>query len=150
MRIRRATTADADAIAAVFSPSRRLLKFLPELHTIEEDRWFIEHVILKECEVTVIHSRDRIGAFLARDGSEIRLLHTHPALIGHGAGSLLLLHAKAHGPGTLELWCFQANDKARRFYERHGFTPVAFTNGERNEVKTPDVRYRWVRLPALT
>lgn len=150
MRIRQATIADADAIAAVFSPSRRLLRFLPELHTVEEERWFIEHVILKECEVTVALSRDRIIAFLAREGSEVRLLHTHPALIGHGAGSLLLLHAKAHGLGMLELWCFQANDKARRFYERHGFSPVEFTSGERNEEKTPDVRYRWIRHRELT
>ncbi len=147
---RTATIADADTIAAVFSPSRRLLKFLPELHTVEEDRWFIEHVILRECEVTLALSRNRIAAFLARDGSEIRLLHTHPALIGQGVGSLLVHHAKARGPGTLELWCFQANDRARRFYERHDFVAVEFSNGERNEEKTPDVRYRWVRPPVET
>ena len=28
---------DADAIARVFSPSLRLLTFLPELHTVEEE-----------------------------------------------------------------------------------------------------------------
>ena len=48
--LRRATLADADAIAAVFSPSFRLLTFLPALHTVQEDRWFIEHVILRDCE----------------------------------------------------------------------------------------------------
>ena len=88
----------------------------------------------------------RQGRLLGRD-EEIALVD---ALVDHGAGSLLLLHAKAHGPGVLELWCFQANDKARRFYERHGFTPVAFTNGQRNEEKTPDVRYRWIRPRELT
>lgn len=145
LSLRTATIADADAIAAVFSPSRRLLKFLPELHMVEVDRWFIEHVILKECEVTVIEDRGAIVSFLARQDDEIRLLHTRPDRIGQGAGCLLLHHAKARGPGRLELWCFQANDKARQFYERHGFVPVEFTNGERNEEKTPDVRYRWVR-----
>jgi hypothetical protein len=29
--------------------------------------------------------------------------------------------------------------RARRFYERHGFQVVAFTDGERNEEKMPDV-----------
>lgn len=143
LSLRTATPADADAIAAVFSPSRRLLKFLPELHTIEEDRWFIEHVILTDCEVTVIEVMGALVSFLARAGSEIRLLHTHPRWIGRGAGSLLLHHAKAHSQGTLELWCFQANGDARRLYERHGFEAIAFTNGDRNEEKTPDVRYRW-------
>ena len=49
---RLATANDAAAIARVFSPSFRLLSFLPMLHTEEEDRWFIENVILKECVVT--------------------------------------------------------------------------------------------------
>ena len=81
-RLRPATQADADAIAAAFSPSRRLLKFLPELHSVEEDRWFIENVILKDCEVTVIEVMSAVVSFLARDGTEIRLLHTHPRWIG--------------------------------------------------------------------
>jgi GNAT superfamily N-acetyltransferase len=145
LRLRQAALADADAIAAVFSPSLRLLKFLPELHTVAEDRWFIENVILKECEVTIVEVSGVVVSFLARLGEEIRLLHTHPDRIGEGAGGLLLDHAKAHGPGALELWCFQANDRARRFYEQHGFRPIAFTNGERNEEGMPDVRYRWER-----
>lgn len=150
LSLRTATVADADAIAAVFSPSRRLLKFLPEIYTVEEDRWFIEHVILEECQVTVLADNGAIVSFIAQQGSEIRLLHTHPDQIGNGAGSLLVNRAKARGPDMLELWCFQANEKARRFYERHGFVPVEFTNGDRNEEKTPDVRYRWERLQKST
>jgi len=38
-RPRAATAGDADAIAAVFSPSFRLLNFLSEQHSVEEDRW---------------------------------------------------------------------------------------------------------------
>ena len=143
---RRAVAADADAIARVFSPSFRLLTFLPKLHTIEEDRWFIANVILRECEVTVAEHRNAIVSFLAREDEEVRLLHTHPGFIGRGAGALLLEDAKNAGVQALELWCFQANTDARRFYERHGFRAIAFTNGERNEEKTPDVRYRWRRL----
>ena len=58
-KLRRASIADADAIAAVFSPSFRLLTFLPALHTVAEDRWFIEHVILRECEVTLAENEQR-------------------------------------------------------------------------------------------
>ena len=142
---RTAVAGDADAIAEVFSQSRRLLAFLPELHTVAEDRQFIANVVLKECDVTVVECRQRIVSFLARDDQEIRLLHTHPEFIGQGAGALLLDAAKQAGVPALELWCFQANTSARRFYERHGFRPVKFTDGEGNEEKMPDIRYRWTR-----
>jgi len=141
---RRATAVDADAIAAVLSPSFRLLTFLPILHTVEEDRGFIADVVLKECEVTVAENAGRVASFLAQEGEELRLLYTHPDFIGMGAGSLLLDGAKASA-AALELWCFQANTGARRFYERHGFRAIRFTDGRDNEEKTPDVLYRWQR-----
>lgn len=145
MICRQATGADAAAIAGVFSPSRRLLTFLPALHTVEEDRQFIADTILRECAVAVAEEAGRVVAFIARDGVEIRLLHTHPEVIGRGAGSLLVAAAKRAPVPALELWCFQANTRARRFYERHGFRAVRVTDGQGNEEKTPDVRYRWDR-----
>jgi GNAT superfamily N-acetyltransferase len=145
---RPATANDAAAIARVFSPSFRLLTFLPMLHTEEEDRWFIENVVLKECAVTVAEGDKGIVAFLARLGDEVRMLYVHPDFIGAGAGSLLLEGAKRSGEAALELWCFQANTHARRFYERHGFKAIRLTDGHDNEEKMPDVRYRWARDPA--
>src|ERR1700758_4456277 len=121
-KLRRATACDANAIASVYSASFRLLNFLPILHTIEDYRWFIANVILNECEVTVAKDDSGIVAFLARQGGEIRLLYTHPDRIGMGAGTQLIDAAKASaGIGALELWCFQANERARRFYEARGF-----------------------------
>jgi GNAT superfamily N-acetyltransferase len=144
-RCRRATLDDAGGIAAVFSSSLRLLTFLPVLHTVEEDRRFIEHIILKECEVIVAEGGAGIVSFLARNGEEIRLLYSHPDFIGSGAGSLLLDTVKKSSVVALELWCFQANARARRFYEERGFQAVRFTDGRDNEEKVPDVRYRWER-----
>ena len=146
---RTANDRDADAIAAVFSPSLRLLGFLPELHTVEEDRRFIAGTILTQCTVTVAEHQGRIVAFIARDGDEIRLLHTHPDFIGRGAGSRLLEAAKQAPVASLELWCFQANTAARRFYERHGFRAIRFTDGRANEEKMPDIRYRWERMAGI-
>ena len=143
LTLRMAVAGDVDAIAGVFSPSLRLLTFLPELHTVEEDCWFIANRILKECAVIVALHGDTIVSFLARQDEEIRLLHTHPDFIGRGAGTLLLDAEKDKGHAALELWCFQANTQARRFYEAHGFRPIRFTDGEANEEKMPDVRYRW-------
>lgn len=145
---RRATARDTGSIASVFSSSFRLLTFLPMLHTVEQDRWFIENIILKECDVMVAERDGRIVSFLARDGEEIRLLYTHPDFVGSGAGSLLLDTAKESGVAALELWCFQANIRARKFYEGRGFREVRFTDGADNEEKMPDIRYRWQRVPA--
>jgi GNAT superfamily N-acetyltransferase len=145
LKYRLATAADAHAIAAVFSPSLRLLTFLPILHTEREDRRFIEDVILRQCEVTVAEIDGLIVAFLARTGEEIRLLYTHPDFIGRGAGTLLIETAKQCSVPALELWCFEANLRARRFYEARGFRAVRFTSGDHNEEKMPDVRYRWER-----
>jgi GNAT superfamily N-acetyltransferase len=144
---RLAAADDARAVAEVFSPSFRLLTFLPMLHTVEEDRHFIANVILRESLVTVAESEGVIVSFLAREEEEICLLHTHPDFIGAGAGSLLLEAAKRSGVAALELWCFHANIRARRFYEERGFHAVRFTDGRDNEEKMPDVRYRWERGP---
>ena len=67
--------------------------------------------------VTVAEEETRIAAFLALKGGEVRLLYTRPDRIGMGAGTQLIDAAKATGIGALELWCFQANERARRFYE---------------------------------
>jgi GNAT superfamily N-acetyltransferase len=143
--LRRAVTRDADDIAAVFSSSYRLLTFLPMLHTPDEDRRFIGNTILTQCEVTIAETpAGEIASFLTREGEDIRLLYTHPRHIGKGGGGLLIEAAKG-SVETLELWCFQANVAARRFYERHGFTAIRFTDGADNEEEAADVRYRWQR-----
>jgi len=140
--LRRATVADADAIADVYAASFRLLTFLPMLHTAAENRWFVANVIFRDCEVTVAEDNSGIVSFLALKGEEVRL-YTRPDRIGRGAGTQLIEAAKQSGISALELWCFQANARARRFYEARGFRAVRFTDGADNEEKTPDVRYRW-------
>ena len=62
-----------------------------------------------------------------------------------GAGTQLIDAAKTTGVGVLELWCFQANERARRFYEARGFRAIRFTDGADNEERMPDIRYRWER-----
>lgn len=145
-RLRRATPADADAVADVYDASYRLLSFLPTLHTAQERRLFIETQIFATCAVTVAERSGRIASFLARRAEEIRLLYTHPDDIGRGAGGLLMAGAQdeARRAGhELALWCFQQNTRARRFYEARGFVAVAFTDGASNEERTPDMRYVW-------
>ncbi len=69
-------------------------------------------------------------------------LYLEPDRTGQGIGSQLLEVAKHLQPDGLDLWAFRSNTGARRFYERHGFVAVAFTEGD-NEEGEPDVRYHW-------
>ena len=143
--VRSATDHDAPTIAELFHDSYRLLTFLPQLHSIDEFHRFVRRVLLKECAVTVAEDANAIVAFLAREGEEVRQLYVRPDRLGQGTGTLLVEAAKASGVAALELWCFQANGRARRFYEARGFRAIRFTDGAENEERTPDVRYRWER-----
>jgi putative acetyltransferase len=142
-KMRLATHADATEIADLYHASFRLLTFLPILHNLESYRWYVANRMLKENVVTVVEDDSGIISFLARDGEEVRQLYTRPDRIGQGAGTELIEAAKSSGVAALELWCFQANTRARSFYEAHGFRVIRTTDGADNEERTPDVRYRW-------
>ena len=70
-------------------------------------------------------------------------LYVAPGWIGRGLGSRLLAVAKERRPGGLDLYTFQANVRARRFYEARGFVVVATGDGAGNEEGQPDIRYAW-------
>jgi GNAT superfamily N-acetyltransferase len=142
-RLRRASDEDARAIAELYYASFRLLSFLPMLHTLDSYRWYVANVMLKQWVVTVAEDDSGIVSFLGLRGEEVGHFYTRPDRIGRGAGTQLIEAAKASGVNALELWCFQANARARGFYEARGFRAIRFTDGAENEERTPDVRYRW-------
>jgi GNAT superfamily N-acetyltransferase len=71
-------------------------------------------------------------------------LYVAPDRLGEGIGRRLLELAKSRADADgLQLWTFQVNDRARRFYERNGFIEAELTDGSGNEEREPDVRYVW-------
>jgi len=142
--LRLATPADADDIAALFAVSRRLLTFLPDLHTVEEDRAHIRDHVLVDYRVTIAERDGRIVGFMAELEGWIEHFYMDAAQLRTGIGSALMADAKARNQ-SLELWCFADNMRARAFYEKHGFVAVKFTDGAGNEARAPDILYRWVR-----
>jgi hypothetical protein len=48
----------------------------------------------------------------------------------------------------LQLWTFQRNAGARRFYQARGFALVRETGGAANAEKEADALYLWTRLSA--
>ena len=71
--------------------------------------------------------------------AHLYLLRSHT---GRGLGARLVGVAKQRFPEGLQLWAFQSNEGAIRFYERHGFVPVEWTDGD-NEEQSRDVRMVW-------
>ena len=70
----------------------------------------------------------------------IEHLYVDATHTGRGLGAQLVDLAKAELGGQVQLWTFQSNAGARRFYERHGFVVVEMTDGNTEE-RQPDMRY---------
>ena len=143
--LRPATAADADAVAKVFADSRRLLTFLPDLHSVEEDQVFMREHVMVDYRVTVAERDGAIVGFIADLEGWVEHLYVAPAALGTGIGSMLIADAQSRNEAELQLWCFADNRRGRAFYEKHGFAAVKFTNGESNEARAPDILYRWER-----
>ncbi len=138
--LRPAVTPDADNIARVMRASLGSFPWMPMLHTPDEDLAFISGRVLPNQTVTVAEAEGRIVGFIAVEGEWIEQLYLDPDWTGRGIGSRLLALATANMPVS-RLHCFQANDGARRFYERHGFRAEAFGDGFGNEERLPDITY---------
>jgi GNAT superfamily N-acetyltransferase len=82
-------------------------------------------------------------ALLALAPGWLEQLYVAPDRLGEGIGTRLMAVAKERQPEGLQLWTFQVNARARRFYEWHGFVAVEETP-DRNQERQPDVRYQWI------
>jgi GNAT superfamily N-acetyltransferase len=114
----------------------------PPAHTDDEFRRWFASVVLPTRDVWVVDHDDRVVALMVLAGGWIDQLYVDPPMLGRGLGSRLVELAQQLNPTGLELWSFEANAGARRFYERHGFEAVGATEDD-NEERSPAVRYRW-------
>jgi GNAT superfamily N-acetyltransferase len=113
----------------------------PPVHSDEDVRQWVATVVLPNNEAWVAETdADGVIALLVLDNEWIDQLYVDPEWTGHGVGSQLIELAKELRPRGLDLWTFQSNEGARRFYERHGFIAVGTTEGA-NEEGAPDVHY---------
>ncbi len=143
--IRRATADEAGPIAALFLAARRKMQddgIAPFVHPPESVEPFIRRT-MRDGSVHVAIWKGEIAAMMGLTPGWLDHLYVRPGAQGHGLGEALLKTAlrEPEARKGLQLWCFQSNAGARRFYERHGFRAVELTDGMGNEEKRPDVRY---------
>lgn len=141
--VRRAGNGEAAAVANVWLRSRKASApaIPPSVHGNDDVRNWFATVVLPTREVWVVDARELVAVMVLED-DWIDQLYVDPAWTGRKVGSTLLDTAKALRANGLDLWTFQSNTGARRFYERHGFTPVETTSGD-NEEGAPDIHYHW-------
>jgi GNAT superfamily N-acetyltransferase len=141
--LRRAEADDATAIAEVFLASFGATYDFPLAHTPDGVRGWVASHLLPDTESWVAVADGEVVAFLSLGDALVEQLYVEPGWTGRGIGAGLIELAKQRRPAGLELFTFQVNDGARRFYERHGFNAVWFGDGSENEERQPDVRYAW-------
>ncbi|MFJ4270710.1 GNAT family N-acetyltransferase [Streptomyces coelicoflavus] len=143
--LRRASAADARAAADVWL--RSFAAALPDVvrpRTDTEVRAYFRHVVVEQYETWVAEAAGgAVVGVMVLEGEELSQLYLAPEWRGIGLGDRFVALARQRRAAGLSLWTFQANAPARRFYERHGFTAVEWTDGARNEEREPDVRYVW-------
>jgi GNAT superfamily N-acetyltransferase len=141
--VRRATVDDAAAVADVFLGSFHATYPFPLAHTDDEVRGWIRDRLIPDHEVWVAVDGEQIVALLALAPGWVEQLYVAPDRLGQGIGGRLIALAQSRQPEGLQLWTFQVNERARGFYEHHGFIAVEQTDGSGNQERQPDVRYEW-------
>jgi GNAT superfamily N-acetyltransferase len=145
LNIRRLQLADMDAAARVHRAAfDEALPWLAGLHTPDEDRWFYRERMFVTCTLWGAFDGEAMSGVIAFHDDWIEQLYVLPAAQGRGIGGALLEIAQ-QGADRLQLWTFQRNARARRFYEARGFAAVEETDGSRNEEREPNVCYLWAR-----
>jgi GNAT superfamily N-acetyltransferase len=145
LSIRRLERGDMHAAARVHRASfDHALPWLASLHTSDEDAWFYRERVFATSTVWGAFEDDEMRGVIAFRDDWIEQLYVSPEAQGRGLGTELLDVAK-QASERLQLWTFQRNAQARRFYETRGFVLVEQTDGARNEEKEPDARYLWTR-----
>lgn len=142
--LRRAGPGDGAAVAEIYLRSfDAALPTVRRAHDDEAVRAFFREVVVVHHETWVADEAGAVVGMMVLDEGRIEQLYLDPARRGHGIGDRFVQLAKERLSQGLELWTFQVNSPAHRFYERHGFVAAERTDGSENEEREPDIRYVW-------
>ncbi|HJP89506.1 MAG TPA: GNAT family N-acetyltransferase [Candidatus Limnocylindrales bacterium] len=150
--LRRADLNDAEAVADIFLRSFGATYDFPLAHSDDDVREWARTKLIPQMETWVAvddgaedpesDGMEHVVGLMTLAPGWLEQLYVDPTRLGEGIGRMLLDLAKELQPNLL-LWTFQVNERARRFYERNGFSVVRFGDESNNEEHQPDVQYIW-------
>jgi len=141
--LRPAAVADLPAVAEVYLASRAEAAMPPGVHPDADVRAWVGGWDLAAMDVWVAEDGSGPVGFAAVRDAWLESLYVVPAAAGAGVGSALLELVKGLCPAGFELWVFEMNEPARRFYAARGLVEREHTDGLGNEEQAPDIRMAW-------
>jgi GNAT superfamily N-acetyltransferase len=129
MTVRPAVAGDADAVAAIWYAGWRdgHLGHVPdELVAYRTEESFYSRAVQRVADTTVAVVGDEVAGFVMVAGDEVEQVYVAQDHRGSGIAGMLLVEAERQvkAGGHAEAWLAVAtgNARARRFYERSGWT----------------------------
>ncbi len=143
VNIRPARTQDLAACAGILNSWIDETDWMPRVHSAEDVVRHYREVVYRDRKILVVAAEERVVAMMALANDQtVTALYVKQGFRDQGVGHLLVEAAKREYPDYLQLWTFQKNISARRFYEREGFVEINRTDGD-NEENLPDVLMEW-------
>lgn len=132
---------DEDTVAMWRESKERALG-QKEIHPFDDHVFFLNNILSKDNKIYIAVDNNKVVGIVAFNDYELNQLYIHVDYQGIGLGKRLLDLAKENSKGRLELYTFEVNHKAQRFYENNGF--VIIGRGFENEENLDDIKYEWV------
>ncbi len=141
--IRPARTQDIASCAAIVNSWIDETPWMSRIHSMEEVARHYKNVVYRDSKIFVVASKDSVMGFVALSADHtITALYVDGRYRGQGIGHLLIEKAKSEHHEFAQLWTFQKNIAAQKFYEREGFAIIHQTDGDNDEC-LPDYLMEW-------
>jgi chorismate mutase/GNAT superfamily N-acetyltransferase len=136
---------DLPGLQEVFETAMSVPGHHADRRTPDEVReWFLSLLDRPGRELWVA-VRDSVPlGFVLIEGTHVNLIMVHPSRSARGVGAALLDLVKSLLPHGFGLRVFQANDRARAFYVKHGLVELERTDGSSYYDAEPDLQMAWL------
>ena len=143
LKIRVARSQDVRICSAILNRWIDETAWMPRVQSEKQVVDFYNNVVFPAHKLFVAETAGKVGGFMVLgDAGLVNALYVGDGFRRRGIGGHLIERAKKELGEQVQLWTFQANRDAQRFYLRHGFVEINRTDGD-NEEGLPDMLMEW-------